>query len=215
MPKLGMEPIRRKALMDAVIATIGEHRSLDVTVSQIARRAGVSPALAHHYFGSKDRLIVATMRHLLDELGAGVRAGLAGLADGRARVSAVVRANFAPEQFEPATVAAWLAFYNKAQASPDAQRLLRVYACRLHSNLADALARLAPRDEARRIAEGVAALIDGLYIRRALKSGPPDPASAIALVEDYVDTQLAARGCTDAPPGEGAGEVRPPRRSRP
>jgi len=35
-------------------------------------------------------------------------------------------------------------------------------------------------------------LIDGLYIRRALKGGPPDPASAMALVEDYVDTQLAA-----------------------
>ena len=61
---------------------------------------------------------------------------------------------------------------------------------RLNSNLVDALARIAPRSDGLRIAEGIAALIDGLYIRRALKDGTPDPASAIALVEDYVDTQL-------------------------
>ena len=54
------------------------------------------------------------------------------------------------------------------------------------------LFRSAPRAGALRIAEGIAALIDGLYIRRALKGGPPDPASAIALVEEYVDTALAA-----------------------
>ena len=40
------------------------------------------------------------------------------------------------------------------------------------------------------MAHRIAALIDGLYIRRALKDGPPDPASAIALLEDYVDTEL-------------------------
>jgi TetR/AcrR family transcriptional repressor of bet genes len=52
MPKLGMEPIRRAALVSATISEIGRAGSLDVTVSQIARRAGMSSALAHHYFGS-------------------------------------------------------------------------------------------------------------------------------------------------------------------
>lgn len=52
MPKLGMEPIRRRALVKATIAEIGLAGNLDVTVSQIARRAGMSSALAHHYFGS-------------------------------------------------------------------------------------------------------------------------------------------------------------------
>ena len=47
MPKVGMEPIRRSALVKATIAEIGEAQSLDVTVSQIAKRAGMSSALAH------------------------------------------------------------------------------------------------------------------------------------------------------------------------
>ncbi len=46
MPKLGMEPIRKEALVKATIVEIGRTGSLDVTVSQIARRAGMSPALA-------------------------------------------------------------------------------------------------------------------------------------------------------------------------
>jgi TetR/AcrR family transcriptional repressor of bet genes len=49
---------------------------------------------------------------------------------------------------------------------------------------------LMPRQEAERVAEGVAALIDGLYIRRALKDGTPNAASAITLVEDYLETKL-------------------------
>ena len=53
MPKQGMETQRRSALVEATIHEIGARGSLDVTVNQIAKRAGMSSALAHHYFGSK------------------------------------------------------------------------------------------------------------------------------------------------------------------
>ena len=53
------------------------------------------------------------------------------------------------------------------------------------------LRELLPEREAERTAEGIAALIDGLYIRRALVDGAPDAASAVALVEDYLETRLA------------------------
>ncbi len=64
-----MEPIRRQALVQATIAEIGAAGSLDVTVAQIARRAGVSSALAHHYFGGKDQIFLAAMRHILTAYG--------------------------------------------------------------------------------------------------------------------------------------------------
>jgi TetR/AcrR family transcriptional repressor of bet genes len=190
MPKLGMEPLRRRALIDATISAIGERGSLDVTMSEIAGRAGVSAALAHHYFGAKDDLLVATMRYLLAELGADARAALRAAPDARARVSAVVAVNFSEGQFRAETIAAWLAFYVAAQKSPELRRLLRIYARRLHSNLMSGLSPLMSRPEAERVAESVAALIDGLYIRRALKDGAPNPASAIALVEDFLALSL-------------------------
>ena len=68
MPKIGMEPLRRRALVDATLKTIGDNGSLAVTMQEIARNAGVSAALAHHYFGSKEQLLVASMRSLLAQL---------------------------------------------------------------------------------------------------------------------------------------------------
>jgi TetR/AcrR family transcriptional repressor of bet genes len=190
MPKLGMPPLRRRALIDAAILTIGERGTLDVTMSEIAGRAGVSSALAHHYFGAKDGLLQATMRHILSELNADARNALARSRTARERVSAVVAVNFSETQFQPEIIAAWLAFYVEAQKSETLRRLLRVYARRLHSNLMSGLTGLMPRTDAERAAEAIAALIDGLYIRRALKDGTPNAASAIALVEDYLETKL-------------------------
>jgi TetR/AcrR family transcriptional repressor of bet genes len=190
MPKLGMPPLRRRALIDAAILTIGERGTLDVTMSEIAGRAGVSSALAHHYFGAKDGLLQATMRHILSELNADVRKALATSRTARERVSAVIAVNFSATQFQPEIIAAWLAFYVEAQKSQPLRRLLRVYARRLHSNLKSGLTGLMSPSEAERAAEAIAALIDGLYIRRALKDGTPNAASAIALVEDYLETKL-------------------------
>ncbi|KQZ12924.1 MULTISPECIES: choline-responsive transcriptional repressor BetI [unclassified Mesorhizobium] len=196
MPKIGMEPLRRRALIDATISAVGERGSLNVTVSEIAGRAGVSSALAHHYFGPKEELLQATMRQLLADLGTDLGKALAKASTPRRRISAVIAVNFNAAQFREETVHAWLAFYVEAQNSLMLRRLLRVYARRLHSNLMSGLMPLVGRPEATRMAEAIAALIDGLYIRRALRDGLPNPASAAALVEDYVDAKLANRSGT-------------------
>ena len=192
MPKVGMEPLRRRALIDAAIAAIGQRGSLDVTMTDIAGRAGVSPALAHHYFGAKDELIAATMWHLLADLGGELRRKLRRVETSRERISAIVNVSFSVGQFSPEVVAAWLAFYVEAQRSPALRRLLRIYVHRLRSNLLHALADLMPRTEADKASEAISALIDGFYVRRALRDGLPNPRSAIVIIEDYVDTKLAA-----------------------
>ena len=190
MPKVGMPPLRRKALIDAAISAIGDRGTLDVTMTEIANRAGVSSALAHHYFGAKDDLIQATMRHLLAELGRDAVDALNAAASPHDRVTAIIRVNFAVGQFRPEVVHAWLAFYVEAQKSAPLRRLLRVYSRRLYSNLMSGLIHLVPPPEAERMAEAIAAMIDGLYIRRALRDGLPRPLTAAALVEDYVETKL-------------------------
>ncbi|WP_198586158.1 transcriptional regulator BetI [Roseovarius salinarum] len=195
MPKQGMEPIRRTALVEATIHEIGARGTLDVTVSQIAKRAGMSSALAHHYFGSKEQIFAAAMRHILTLYGAEVRGALAMAKSPRQRIEAVVRASFAPAQFRPETVAAWLNFYVQAQKSPAARRLLHVYQTRLRSNLLFAFRQLAG-PQALTLTRGMAAMIDGLYIRQALRAEPLDPDAAIDVLLAYLDTSLGQKAKT-------------------
>jgi TetR/AcrR family transcriptional repressor of bet genes len=173
-------------LISAAIDTIHDRGMGQVTMGEIARRAGVSAALAHHYFGGKDQLLLATMRHLLTELGDEIHARLSAAHAPEERLSAVIRGNFAAGQFRPAVISAWLAFYVQAQTDSEARRLLHVYTRRLESNLLHALRDLTTRDRALRIAEIAASLIDGLWIRRSLAEGDPDPAGAAELVERTV-----------------------------
>jgi TetR/AcrR family transcriptional repressor of bet genes len=180
-----MMALRKDALVNATIGEIGRKGSLDVTMGQIARAAGVSSALAHHYFGSKDDLFLAAMRAILSEFGTEVLRELA-LADGpRARPGAIVRASFGGRNFQPEVVAAWLNFYVLARTNAQAARLLRIYQHRLASNLTHALRPLCA--DPAPVARTAAALIDGLYIRHALaEAGPPDATTAIATVEGYL-----------------------------
>jgi TetR/AcrR family transcriptional repressor of bet genes len=181
MPKLGMEPIRRAALVKATIDVIGAQGSLDVTVSQIAKQAGMSSALAHHYFGGKNQIFLAAMHQILRDFGAEVRSALRAANTPRARAEALISASFAPSCFDPATVSAWMTLYAQATTQPDMHRLLRLYQRRLHSNLTHALRPLSasPSEDATTLA----ALVDGLYLRAALaRNTDPDTAHATALL---------------------------------
>lgn len=189
MPKLGVEPIRKAALINAAISMVGRTGSLDVTVAQIAREAGMSSALAHHYFGSKDRIFLAAMRQILTNYRDAVRQALIGVETPRDRLEAIIAASFAIQNFDRETIAAWLNFYALALNDTEAARLLRVYRHRLRSNLLVGLVALVP-DRAQDIAETLGALIDGVYLRSAL-SGEPDASAAERIVLDFLREILA------------------------
>ncbi len=161
---------RKTELINAAIQTIARSGTLDVTVADIAREAGMSTALAHHYFGSKDQIFLSTMREILRRYGVTVRAALNGLDDPRDRLLAVLDSSLGPEHFDADTVAAWLTFYALAQQNKEAARLLRVYHHRLRSNLlADLRPLVGVRAES--VADTLGARSDGVYLRRSLAAG--------------------------------------------
>lgn len=179
---------RKTELINAAIHTIARSGTLDVTVADIAREAGMSTALAHHYFGSKDQIFLSTMREILRRYGVAVREALNGLDDPRDRLLAVLETSLGPEHFDADTVAAWLNFYVLAQQDEDAARLLRVYHRRLRVNLLGNL-RVLTGARADRIADTLGALIDGVYLRQALERDPaPD---LLGLPRDYLLAALS------------------------
>ena len=186
MPKLGMGPIRRKQLVEAAIAVIHEHGFSNATVVRIASQAGISTGMVHHYFKDKDDLLFATMRHLLAELRSDAIARLSRAAGPAERIRAIIDACFGEEQFEEQVFSAWLALYGNARQSGRLQSILSLYHRRLRSSLIHELRRLVPEEEAQRLAEGIGAMIDGLWLRYALTGKPRDPETPRALTHDYV-----------------------------
>lgn len=200
MPKLGMQPIRRQQLIDATIATIEAHGFAETTIARISRHAGLSSGIISHYFGGKNALLAATMRWLLSDLRDAMIARQRQAQSPVARIEAIIAANFAPSQFTPRVCAAWLSFYAQVPHEPELARLHRVYMRRLHSNLRHAFGTLLPAEAAARAAEGMGALIDGLWVQAALSREAPRE-RAHALANDYLRMVLQEHGVSNADTG--------------
>ncbi|EFK3982466.1 transcriptional regulator BetI, partial [Escherichia coli] len=176
MPKLGMQSIRRRQLIDATLEAINEVGMHDATIAQIARRAGVSTGIISHYFRDKNGLLEATMRDITSQLRDAVLNRLHALPQGSAeqRLQAIVGGNFDETQVSSAAMKAWLAFWASSMHQPMLYRLQQVSSRRLLSNLVSEFRRELPREQAQEAGYGLAALIDGLWLRAALSGKPLD-----------------------------------------
>lgn len=135
-------------------------------------------------------MFLAAMRHVLTLYGAEVRGALAAVQGPEARLAAIVQASFSAGNFRQETVGAWLNFWALAQTVPGARRLHGVYQRRLSSNLRFCLRPLIGA-RAVQVADGLGAMIDGLYLREALRDGAPDRAGAAAMAMAYLRAELA------------------------
>jgi transcriptional repressor BetI len=192
MPKLGMEEIRRRQLIEATIASIHEVGLAESSLSRISARAGVSTGIVHHYFEDKAELLESTLRTLGTSLRHAVVRRLNAARTPAERLMAVVDGNIGPDQFTPEGVSAWLAFWAQVPTHPRLARVQNVIISRLHDNLVHAL-RLLGCPDAEEVASVTEALIDGLWLRAALSSDGPNSARARRLVLDYLNTRLGQK----------------------
>jgi len=195
MPKVGMQPIRRSQLIHATLEAVDQVGMGDASIAYIARLAGVSNGIISHYFQDKNGLLEATMRHLMNALRTAVqgrRAALrgAGEDDPRAHLRAIIEGNFDDTQVNGPAMKTWLAFWASSMHQPQLRRLQRINDRRLYSNLCGEFRRVLPAEQARRAARGLAALIDGLWLRGALSGDEFDVAQALHIACDYLDQQL-------------------------
>ena len=192
MPKVGMPEIRKPQLIDATMEAINQVGLQKASVAMISGFAGVSPAIINHYFGGKNGLLEATMRSVLRQLSDGVQSRLqeADRDDVVGRIKAIVGGNFDPRQLDSKVVKTWLAFWSQAMHQPALYRLQRVNEKRLLSHLLLELKRVLPADRALFVAQSIAALIDGIWLRGALTPSGINGELAQRIISDYLERQL-------------------------
>lgn len=185
--------VRRRQLIEATIEAIGEVGFNATTIAEIARRADVSTGLVSFYFGDKDGLLEATLRHLARQLSRGAAARLRDATTPRARVQAVIETMLGASQFERRIGTVWLAFWGQVPHSPRFARVQRAYHRRIAGNLAHALLPVLRPEPARALAETIAAMIDGLWLRATL-ANDPDGRIARSVATGFVDSQFMLLG---------------------
>jgi TetR/AcrR family transcriptional repressor of bet genes len=113
------EDSRREALIAATQALVAEGGPRAATVRAIAERAGVTPGLIRHYFGSKDDLSRAAYRALVDGMtDKGTDALMGAGASPVERLAVFVAAALRPPVMDAAAVGLWAGYLHTVQADP-------------------------------------------------------------------------------------------------
>lgn len=191
---------RRRGLVEAAIESLKRHGHEGLSVRRIASRAGVSIGLINHHFPNKDALVAESYRRFSRQLATGFQAAVdAAPPEPRARLSAFIRAVFAKPNLDPQVLTAWVVFWGLFRQSPEMRRAHREegrgYGALPALLVRDLLKRSGrPRGDARAMAIGLTALLDGLWLEWCLDPRGFRPAEAIALCEDWVDSRVTAAG---------------------
>jgi TetR/AcrR family transcriptional repressor of bet genes len=160
-----MEPVRRRQLIEATIASIHEDGFQDATVARISRRAGLSVGMVNHYFDGKGELLEATMQSLAAESMAGAQSLLKGATGPEEELLAIIDGNFAPSQRSPEAISAWLSFYAQVPGNAEFARIQLEMDRELLTLLRPRLEKLVAPERVESRAQAIVALIYGLWLR--------------------------------------------------
>ncbi|MFZ5790865.1 MAG: transcriptional regulator BetI [Pseudomonadota bacterium] len=188
--KTSIRDVRRRDLEEAALLTLQEYGFSGTTIARIAARLGMSPGIVHHYYRSKDELLEAAIRYANALLTREVIARLQLARTPRERLTAVIEGQFAEPAFTRGVTQAWVSFQAQVPFSPQFARINTLIQRRLRSNLMHALKDIMPREKAAKVAEEIAILIDGLWMRHAVKEGGITHEGALRLLNDYLDCAL-------------------------
>ncbi|MEY8801481.1 transcriptional regulator BetI [Leisingera sp. XS_AS12] len=192
MSRKRIRDIRNEELIEATIIAVHKRGYGVVTMAEIAREAGASAASINYYFGSKEGLMEATMRHLLGKLRQAMVEGYATANTPRERLYAVMDANFSDGLYTVPQCSIWMQFWANAPYSPRLSRLHRINRARVRSHFLAELRALLPDTQIETARQALQSYMDGVWLQAAQSETPLDPAAARAAAHRVVDLVTTA-----------------------
>ncbi|UWQ90277.1 transcriptional regulator BetI [Aliisedimentitalea scapharcae] len=190
MGRKRIRDIRHEEFIEATIVAVHARGYAVVTMAEIAREAGSSAASINYYFGSKEGLMEATMRHLLRLLRNAMAAGYAEAKTPRDRLMAVLDANFSDSLFSVEKCSIWMQFWANAPYSRRLSRLHRINRARVRSHVLSELRTLVPEDQVETARLALQSYMDGVWLEAAQSAKPVDPAAARTAAHKVMDLML-------------------------
>tara|TARA_R100001377_G_scaffold85072_1_gene70190 strand:- start:313 stop:918 length:606 start_codon:yes stop_codon:yes gene_type:complete len=196
VPKVGMKPVRKQQLINATLESVAQYGLQNTTIITISRIAGLSSGIISHYFGGKQELVEATVKHLLDQLKSALleRINQQDLSATK-RLEMIIEANFTQLQRSSPATKTWLSFWAQSMHQPGLARLQHINSKRLYSNLLFSFRQVFSEDQAVIASKQTAAMIDGFWLRSALSPRPEEEfKQAEQLCKKFIDDLLKQYG---------------------
>ena len=115
---------RRRQVIEATISVIAARGLARLTLTDVAREAGISHGLVLFHFNSKENLLAESLAYLADEYQQNWEASVAAAGSRpAAQLRAMLEADFHPALTTPARLAAWCAFWGETQSRPAYQKI--------------------------------------------------------------------------------------------
>ena len=188
---------RRADLVQAAIRCLSDGGMSAFKMERIAAEAGVSLGLLPHYFTNKNELLAEVYRAALYD---DVTRKIAELTDKEAsaspteRLCRIMDAIIDPEYLRPANLTVWLALWGEIVVNPELRRAHRTLYRSYIKSLADLIGMVAAERRrtvnAPEIARSLQALIDGLFLERALDRQAVDHADFRRASYEYLELHL-------------------------
>lgn len=161
------EEARRADLIRATIDCVADGGVAAATVREVAARAGVSNGLIRHHFATKEALVLAAYRALMDGMTTAAEAASMDAAPAK-RLARFIAVNCRPPLLDGRSLAAWAGFVGHVRSDPEMAAVHRAGYERFCAILEGAIAERAVPGDTRRQARQIAALIDGLWLEGCL-----------------------------------------------
>ncbi len=187
MGRKRIRDIRNEELIEATIVAVHRHGYSVVTMAEIAREADASAASINYYFGSKEGLMEATMRHLLTKLRHAMIAGYAKAETPKERLYAVMDANFDDALFTVEQCSIWMQFWANAPYSTRLSRLHRINRARVRSHFLAELRQLLPAEQVGPARLALQSYMDGVWLEAAQSDEPVKPQDARNAAHQVLD----------------------------
>ena len=162
---------RRQQLIDATIRCIAQQGLSAITLQMVTREAGLSVGIANLHFQSKDNLLRETLRFVAEEYHGGqiqIMEGAAIVNLGE-RLDALLDFQLGRGVTQRQKMSVWFAYYGEAGARPVYQKIVatsdRLAAQKLEALFVEIIKEGGyAGSDARELAIGYSALIDGLHL---------------------------------------------------
>ncbi len=190
MGRTRIRDIRHEELINATITAVHKRGYAVVTMAEIAAEAGASAASINYYFGSKEKLMEATMRRLLTLLKEAMLERYATAQTPHERLMAVIDANFADRLFTNEQCSIWMQFWANAPYAKSLQRLHRINRSRVTAHVRAELRALVPADRRETLREALQCYMDGVWLEAAQSDAPLDATQARKEAREVADLML-------------------------